>query len=329
MTKLLDIKRIVWLASYPKSGNTWMRFLLTSYIQGSLDINNDANYSFSDTMVQPYQASSTAPVHLLGQRGTTLIRPAALLQLIAWAPLKQVFVKTHNANMRLNHSSVLIPPELTDRAIYLIRDPRDVAVSSAYHVQDTIDKSIVSMNDLGCMMPYKDSSTMHWLSSWSNHVGTWMSAADNSLGPDKTFPILFVRYEDLLENPKEELRQVLEFLGLTPIDEERLSLAVELCQFNNLRRQEFQHGFREQPKGRIFFRSGVAGQWRDVLTPEQVQTIETDHRTIMEAFNYEPASGEWEDLPKTPTPSKEEQIGGDTPSSGDIRQQGNWAAGMS
>jgi len=267
-----------WLASYPKSGNTWMRFLLTAYQWGDLAI----NAAFESTMGdgQPYAYHTVSPLPLKDMSPTEILflRHAALVHIIARFPHNPVILKTHNANVRAG-SVDLIPKEMTAPSIYIVRDPRDVLISYAEHMGHTLEQAAGTMNEMGACLDQGQLGIYHHLTTWSQHVRSW---AD-----DAKFDLLVVRYEDMLEDPKRELRRAVEHMGM-PLYEERLDNAVELCRFERLRGQEDEQGFKEKsPKAERVFVRGTAGNWREGVPVDLVAKIEQDHGEVMERMGYE------------------------------------------
>lgn len=256
---------ITWIAGYPKSGTTWIRLLLSAY-GGSPGVNR-ITVGQSDN--NRYFYNSVAPAGLGGMRTAELmaLRPAALYHMDKL--YDGAVLKTHNANTAYE-GIPLIPKALTAKAVCIVRDPRDVAISLAYHFDTGIDEAISILNkkDFAIGNP---GEPPHIIGSWSDHVKSW--AADS----------LTVRYEDLCEDPSGVFTQILVALGHKP-DAERVKAAVEACEFEKIQAQEQKEGFSEA-KGKPFFRSG-GSHWRETLTEEQRERIEHDHGEAMEQWGY-------------------------------------------
>lgn len=266
-----------WLASYPKSGSTWTRIFLGCYLNdGPVDINS-LPYDVCHYDLKPYFYRSLAPseLWLMSFYEVTNLRPAALQHMYCMGSWP-LLIKTHHSRARL-YGVDLIPNAWTDRAIYLVRDPRDVAVSFANHTSQSIDRTVEMMNDRGAgSSHYREQSLFHFLSDWSTHVNSWMSADQ--------FPVLCLRYEDLLTDPHEQFGKMLEFLEWE-VDPDRLDRALEFSSFGNLKSQEDQVGFKEL-QDRTFFRNGKSGDWVNHLTVENVADIERQHGEVMEKLGY-------------------------------------------
>ncbi len=176
----------------------------------------------------------------------------------------------------------LVSREATLGAIYLLRNPLDVAPSYANHNQCSIDDAIQSMarQDHALCKSRKGlpNQTRQRLLTWSGHVLSWVDAP----GLD----CLVVRYEDMLAEPVRTFTGAARFLRL-PTDAVRVEKAIRFSDFQELSRQEEAGGFDEKPpKCAQFFRQGRSGDWRNRLSPEQVERIIDAHGEVMQRFGY-------------------------------------------
>lgn len=268
--------KLVWLASYPKSGNTWVRAFLHNYIanaQTPHSINNLIDVSVAECAM----AFFGTPGEILSPQETQLLRPRVHAQLTKLHD-DLVFVKTHNANLNV-HDIPLCTPEVTAGAIYIVRDPRDVALSYAAFTGKSVDEIISFMANEGAANASNGTQVFELLSSWSRHALSWVAAPHR----------LLVRYEDLLADPSRGFARIIRFLGAagTEPDPKRLQRAINFSSFSNLAHQEELDGYRAGSQtGEKFFRAGKAGQWRDELSAAQSSAIWAAHHTIMEKFGY-------------------------------------------
>jgi hypothetical protein len=187
------------------------------------------------------------------------------------------FVKTHNQNtMAFGH--VLIPPELTKSAIYIMRDPRDMIISYASHLGMTLDAAIAGMNSKDNATNGDAQNVHQYLGRWSDHVTSWTRT--------KKFPVLAIRYEDMLRDPEKTFSSVVRRVGM-PVDKGRLRKAIDFSSFKKLKQQEEEVGFVENSKNQErFFRKGSSGHYEDELTAAQISQIEKDHEKIMRRHGY-------------------------------------------
>jgi len=256
---------------------------LQVYITGlKCKINETAGVTFRDHDELAYR--SVSPVAFPDRRpaiGMGLRFPA-LLHLIQRAGKRDgdgdVILKTHNVCAADTEGLHLCPPTLTKLAMYLIRDPRDIVVSFSHHLSKSIDDTIEFMCNENAHLEDNVLGFGSHLSSWGHHTGSWVRK-------DLTFPTCVVRYENMISDTREVFHQVAEFL-FGDVDEERLNFAISETAFDNLRKQEDEFGFSEQKGEGKFFRVGKVGKWKDVLTDEQVETLEAGIGEAMERMGY-------------------------------------------
>ncbi len=273
---------ILWLASYPKSGNTWMRVFLANLILNEPEplalqrINEVCSSEPNEVWFKPL---TTKPVGELSKKKIAALRTKA--QERAASLNKNIIpMKTHSYCGK-DYGYPTISVKATVGVIYIVRDPRDVAISAADHYGLSIDEAIEMMNDKtarGRGMP--GNTVYERMSSWSDHVKSWTSW--------KHTPLQVLRYEDMLADPLGQLGGVAHKLGITR-DEERIRRAVEFSSFKRLQAQEAETGFVERSvNSQRFFRSGRSGAWREKLTAAQAARIEHDHAVQMRRFGYLP-----------------------------------------
>lgn len=277
----MAVSRIWWIASYPKSGNTWVRLLLTAYRDKGLD-KLTGTHKRGETDIPPYvyQSVAAVPLEKLGRFEVAMLRPAVIHHLAVKNSGDALWLKTHHANVALE-GFPLFTRHFASGAVYCVRDPRDVAVSYAHHRGVDVNEIIPFMSQENAVANNPDHSLFHWLGSWSTHVKSWTLA--------DSFPVHVVRYEDLQADTRGEFKKICEFLNdpNQPVKEDRLWTAVEATRFSRLQKMERGQGFEEAPEGRRFFRSGQPGEWRDVLTDRQVAAIESEHGEQMREMGYE------------------------------------------
>jgi hypothetical protein len=275
------MKSIVWLASYPKSGNTWLRIFLANYVVNSdkpLPINEIYRIGIGDSNVKTYRAVSNEFLNPSDPMQSARIRPA-VLQGIVNNRADINLVKTHCEN-GLAFGVKLIPPELTRSAIYIMRNPLDMIVSYASHYGKTIDEAIQAINGKDNALLGGDDTVCQYLGTWSNHVIGWTKA--------RKFPVLALRYEDMLKDPHEAFSRVIRHIGLPEDSGDRLERAIQFSDFKALQEQESKTSFVENSDNQErFFRSGKAEQWKTELTDDQVRQILQDHGRVMKKFGYE------------------------------------------
>lgn len=272
--------QIIWIASYPKSGSTWLRAFLHNYVRDGAaphDINRLMDLTTGESSAARYRLHDPRPPSRYSIADVQRLRPL-VHRALAEAEPGLVFVKTHNALLVVEGVQT-ITRDVTRGAIYILRDPRDVAISYSRHLDRSIDETIAIMADVEAATGGTDEKVYERLSSWSAHVHYWTR---------RRHPGLHVmRYEDMLAAPMVAFGGLIRYLGQEP-PEARLARAVRFSEFGELRAQEQAQGFIEQPaqSSGAFFRAGRAGQWREVLSPAQAARIERDHADVMRRFGY-------------------------------------------
>lgn len=280
---------IFWLASYPKSGNTWLRVVLTNYLRDP-----DRPVDINDLEGGPIASARTLFDEAVGVKASDLTaeeidryRPDVYRYLAAQSEETR-FMKIHDAWTRNTAGLPLFPADITKGAIYVLRNPLDVAVSLAHQNHMTLDTTIARMAD-ACYafdaQPNQLSVLLRQgLLTWSGHVMSWVRDAD--------FPVHVMRYEDMLCQPQATFAAAMRFAGL-PNDTARLHKALTFSHFALLQAQEYAHGFKEKPAtAAVFFRQGTMGAWRDVLTNRQMARLIRDHGEVMRRFGYLNEAGE-------------------------------------
>ena len=256
---------ITWIASYPKSGNTWMRLLLSGYYSDIVDINN---ISRSILDYQPFfynnlLLDSKKPSDVMHVRTTALYHMSRFFT-------DPLYLKTHWGNYELVGIKA-IPPQLTKAAIVVVRDPRDLVVSLANFYQQSYDDIIDKMNN-ELAGTYEDYS-FYLLKDWNSYIKSWM---------DTSFPVIFVKYEDLLEDSVNIFTNVLKLLELP---EKNMVEIAKSAQFHKIQQQEKDHGFNEAKNGATFFNNGRS-VYQECLTKEQIKKVEDHNKEMMTFLGY-------------------------------------------
>lgn len=272
--------KIYWLASYPKSGNTWLRILLSNYQSKSdqpVNINqlNLSGEGFARKYFDEVTGIDSAD---LTRNQIEYYRPR-FYEKMAVETSETLFVKLHDAFNYNAENEPIFPNKASAGAIYIIRNPLDVAVSFAHHQNEPVDRIIGYMKKSEfTLAKYHERQLPQLVKSWSENVYSWVENAE--------IAVHTVRYEDLLAQPIKVFTGIINFAKL-PFSDIQIKKAVEFSSFKRLQLQENEHGFGEkQPTAKSFFRKGTANSWRETLTEEQVRQIISDHREIMLRFGY-------------------------------------------
>jgi len=276
--------RFGWLASYPKSGNTWLRLMLSSLqARGApVDINALGTAGGVVTHAEMDELLGIESSELTSAEIADAL-PALHAALAASSDASPILRKLHDRFWRTSAGRSPFVPHLSLGAVYLLRDPRDIALSYAHHRGCTIDEVTALMADESATLAAAERGMKEQLpqplGSWSSHVVSWLDQDE--------IPVLAIRYEDLRRDPARHLAAVAAHLAMA-CEEHALEGAVAATRFEILRAQEEARGFAERRPGATgpFFREGRAGGWRDRLTRDQADRIVAIHGPVMARFGY-------------------------------------------
>lgn len=278
---------IIWLASYPKSGNTWFRTFLSNLLR-----EDGEDVSINHLKTDGIFSSRPILDSLTGVESSNLtadeidiLRPSAYNHLGQTAK-KPLFIKVHDAYTYLPDGSPLLGT-VKAKAIYILRNPLDVAVSFANHASKDLDRIVQDMGDEAFAFCKGNNRLPNQLRqqllTWSSHVESWIQARE--------LPIHLVRYEDMKLDPVATFTKAVRFIGLD-CDDEQIAQAIRQSDFEKLKAAEQQQGFKEKPyKTESFFRAGKVGDWRNHLTRMQAEQLLTDHAAVMRKFGYLDTAG--------------------------------------
>lgn len=272
----------IWLASYPKSGNTWFRIFLANLLHPELapvDVNRLP-------MQMPIAGSRSAFDEALGVPSALLttdeverLRPAADRRFAARWDGRPRLRKAHDAYTWLPDGRPLMGRGPDFAALYILRDPRDVAVSMTNHFACTLEEAVGNLCDTrfaiaggrrGAGPQFEQR-----LLSWEGHVASWLGAP---------LPLHLMRYERMRGEPLATFRAAVRFLGLDHGDE-AIEAALDASRFERLQRQEERRRFRETPhRAPRFFRSARVGEGVERLSPEQRRRLEAMMDRVMPAI---------------------------------------------
>tara|TARA_B100000989_G_scaffold29020_1_gene18647 strand:+ start:994 stop:1827 length:834 start_codon:yes stop_codon:yes gene_type:complete len=275
---------IIWLASYPKSGNTWMWFFIKSYFNPP-----NKKFSLNHHKDDPYLLE-TFPVErrfdelkIKYQDFFEISKNWINLQSLINLNNKTNFLKTHNAMCTINNNK-FTDTHNTLGAIHIVRDPRDVLVSYSSYMSENINetlKTLLSVESYEGGNFKKKFYRKSLMGNWSGHYNSWKNF--------KLKETILVRYEDMVNNPNLTFLKVLNYLkkiNKIEIDKKKMTHAIEETSFENLKKLEINEGFKVNPSKKPFFRKGRVGDWKEILTKTQAQKIEEAFKTEMIELGY-------------------------------------------
>jgi len=282
---------LIWLASFPKSGNTWTRIFLNNLLsENNLDLDlNFLRYGEIGSSRLWIEEALGIEINELSHDEIDILRPIAYRQLAKDekkelgkknTPIIKVH-KLHDAYNYLPNGEALFPASVTQAAIILVRNPLDIVVSYANHINSTLEKS----TDLICSNAHAlcgnskqfDNQLRQTLLSWNEHTGSWLNADVKKL---------VLRYEDLKLDSAKYFTRLCHFLGLEHTQKE-IFAAIEASEFNKVRQLEIDNGFREKMSNvKHFFRKGIVGDWQKELSDEQINKIILHSAPAMRRLGY-------------------------------------------
>ena len=276
---------IVWLASFPKSGNTWFRIFLANLAAGRdepVDINDLDERGGIASSRHEFEAATLLDSGLLPHADIDRLRPR-IYERIAVEAKTQRWIKVHDAYTLTDGGEPMLGLGAARAAIYLARDPRDVATSLAHHNSTSVDAAIELMNRPdGALCRGRDAQPpqlRQQLLGWSGHASSWLEQTD--------LRVHLLRYEDLRADPHRAFAAALAFAE-RPARDADIARAIRHADFAELQRQERERGFTERTsRSAPFFRAGQVGGWRGELTPGQVARIEAAHAPMMTRLGYQ------------------------------------------
>lgn len=251
--------QIIWIASYPRSGNTWMRFFLYHYLWGQ----PDSSEAVANRIPDIHKTGNT--LDMRGE-GTLLVKTHDLMDEMHWYH------------------------QQTQGFIYILRHPKDVLLS-CYNFCQMEGDAYPSLESFAEQF-IRTGGVPKWhimrADNWLRHVESWLSL--------KNYPHAVIRYEDMLKRPEKAFEQVLKFLGLE-VDQQRLEAAIEGSSFSRMKQMEmkerneqgtiFTSDHSSIEKGHRFVNQGASKQSLASLSKEMDALFNQRFGEAMTALGYD------------------------------------------
>ena len=276
-------KKIIWVASYPKSGNTWLRSFLTSYyltLDGSFNFELLKNIpTFESNIFSPFVSKQEAAKNpkIMSKYWIEVQKNSELTN------GDFIFLKTHNFCGEIDNYP-FTSSKYTIGFIYVVRDPREVVISYSNHFKISLEESVnIITSPSPTIILNEGINYPVFTYNWGVNYSSWKQF-DN-------VPRLIIRYEDMISDPYLMFKNILIFLnnlGLPSLNEDKLSNSLKNTSFSYLQNLEKNEGFEEQNllKNTKFFNKGSVDSWKTKLSKEQVNKIENKFSAEMRELKY-------------------------------------------
>ena len=281
---------IIWLSSYPKNGNTWLRSLISAYYYtndgfflGEQQLQNIQQFPTKKYLenfdYNPRKPGDTVRFWVAAQDKINLDK-------------KVKFFKTHNALVKLG-SNDFTNKINTLGGIYIVRDPRNVIDSVSRHYQIDHANALKLMQDEKSFTydftKKNDYSDYQFISSWQKNYQSWKY--------NKLIPVKFIRYEDLMKETFIVFKEIVEFIDKITnnrkgFSREKAKNAVQSTSFQNLKKIEIEKGFsesiiaRKDNKKIPFFHLGPNNHWQKNFEGEFIEKLNNIFGKNLEELNY-------------------------------------------
>ena len=273
---------IIWLASYPKSGNTYVRTLLSAYF-----FSKEGNFDFKNLKsIKQFPSKQ-----LFKKIGVTTNDTNEILNnyikaqeyINERAPL--ILLKTHSSMFNINNNT-FTDFNNTLGVIYIVRDPRNVVSSFAHHYNLDLKESSNKMISDSLLGESSDKKVFTYMFSWKNNYNSWKLFL-------KKKKYLLVKYENLIKKPKDELLKMLHFIfdlsnNKSSIDIQKVDNVINSTTFEKLKNLENKFGFEEKSSKmkNNFFNLGKQNKWQETLDKDIEKILISEFEEEMKELEY-------------------------------------------
>ena len=278
---------IIWIASFPKSGNTWIRAIISSLIYS-----DDGIFNF-----ELLKRVQQFPNKKLFENFTDKYQNPHELKKF-WIPAQErinlgndtKFFKTHHINCKIGEYP-FTNRKNTLGTIYIVRDPRNLvnSFSNHYSIDKHVAKKTITSREFvtgGIYRENKQNNVFTIIGSWKDHYNSWTKANQN---------LLIIKYEDLISDPQKELSRIIKYLNNFMdfrYDDQKIKNILSSTSFERMQKNEVENGFFEAVPDKFntkkvkFFNQGKNNNWKKYLNQEDVKYIESNFSTEMRELGY-------------------------------------------
>ena len=270
---------IIWIASYPKSGNTWLRSFLSMYLNNT---ENDFNFNLLGKIKSFPNTNLLRKFKIDGINFIEIAKKWIDMQEYINLNDEVTYLKTHNLFCTLENKYKFTNKQNTIGMIYIVRDPRDIVVSYTNHFNKKNFEETFKTLKTNFNYEIKNNVKISLMGSWADHYNSW-----------KNFNIsekIIIKYENMVEDPVATFTKIIIYLnkiyGLK-VDQKKIIKCTEKTKFETLQNLEKKEGFKEKPNNvKNFFRKGKVGEWKDVLDKNLKYDIEKIFFREMQELGY-------------------------------------------
>ncbi len=287
-------ENIIWIASYPKSGNTLIRSFLAAYFFTNNGILNDFSYLRNIPPFNSYNnykdIKNFPKINYFKENPESISKYWRLNQDLISRKLGKnvIFYKTHNAQIK-HENNYFTEKKVTKCFIYIVRDPRSVIYSSLHHYGfKNIDEAVevITSDKWLSYATEKPNLLPEFILSWKTHFLSWQ----NFYAKNKNIGII-LRFEDLVEKPNKFFLLLIEFLSKNlnfKINTNKLTNSINSVNFNELSKLEKKIGFNEKGKNsESFFRKGEIREWENKINSKNLKKIDEAFFEQLKFLNYD------------------------------------------
>ena len=283
-------KKIIWISSYPKSGNTWLRAIVSTLLNTS-----DGIFKFELLKLIPVFENLTSYNFLKNLNPKEYSRLKNDIKHLSkyWNICQKSLIfdknltnnfnifKTHSANLKIGDNN-FTDSNLTLGNIYIVRDPREIVMSYSKYTGKTIDDTIDLLSTKGAVLLPEKNLTITLMSSWDVHYKSWQMLK---------VPNILIKYEDLLNNTGIEIEKIAKFLSkILQLNQKKfnsiINNVINSTHIDIFKKYEKDFGFDEASKYSEFFGKAETSSWKRKLSTQEILRIENKFKTTMIELNY-------------------------------------------
>ena len=283
-------KKIFWIASYPKSGNTWLRAIISALFYSPAGVFNFNLLKhipmFEDRgwfeFIKELNIHDYKKMHDLKVLSNYWLSAQNRIEIDKGS---FAFFKTHHSCIKIDEN-YFANKKNTLGVIYIVRDPRDILVSFINYSKTHKNEDKQVKNILNTTLYKYNNSTNHkvmygHLFPWDMHIESWLRLE---------VPIFLIKYEDLVNNLSQSILRLVDFFkknyNLDLYDSQKIDNLVKTTNFNYMKKLENKYGFKEKLTKNDFFNKGKTGLGKQLISKKNNELLINKFKIQMNRFRY-------------------------------------------